>query len=105
MKKEEVHLILLDLCDTDVTGKQLETWLGEANITVNKNMVPRDQRKPSETSGVRIGTPAVTTRGFKEAEMQKIADWIVRIIREGEQAVPQVKQEVLALTGRFPLYK
>ena len=99
------HLILLDLCDTDVTGKQLETWLGEANITVNKNMVPRDQRKPSETSGVRIGTPAVTTRGFKEAEMQKIADWIVRIIREGEQAVPQVKQEVLALTGRFPLYK
>ena len=99
------HLILLDLCDTDVTGKQLETWLGEANITVNKNMVPRDQRKPSETSGVRIGTPAVTTCGFKEAEMQKIADWIVRIIREGEQAVPQVKQEVLALTGRFPLYK
>lgn len=99
------HLILLDLCDTDVTGKQLETWLGEANITVNKNMVPRDQRKPSETSGVRIGTPAVTTRGFKEAEMQKIADWIVRIIREGEQAVHQVKQEVLALTGRFPLYK
>ena len=99
------HLILLDLCDTDVTGKQLETWLGEANITVNKNMVPRDQRKPSETSGVRIGTPAVTTRGFKEAEMQKIADWIVRIIREGEQAVPQVKQEVLALTGHFPLYK
>ena len=99
------HLILLDLCDTDVTGKQLETWLGEANITVNKNMVPRDQRKPSETSGVRIGTHAVTTRGFKEAEMQKIADWIVRIIREGEQAVPQVKQEVLALTGHFPLYK
>ena len=99
------HLILLDLCDTDVTGKQLETWLGEANITVNKNMVPRDQRKPSETSGVRIGTPAVTTRGFKEAEMVKIADWIVRIIRDGEQAVPQVKQEVLALTGQFPLYK
>ena len=99
------HLILLDLCDTDVTGKQLETWLGEANITVNKNMVPRDQRKPSETSGVRIGTHAVTTRGFKEAEMQKIADWIVRIIREGEQAVHQVKQEVLALTGHFPLYK
>ncbi len=98
------HLLLLDLCDTPVTGKQLETWLGMANITVNKNMVPRDQRKPTETSGVRIGTPAVTTRGFKEPEMELIAGWIARILNEGESAVPAVKAEVEALTSRYPLY-
>ncbi len=98
------HLLLLDLCDTPVSGKELETWLGEANITVNKNMVPRDRRKPTETSGVRIGTPAVTTRGFKEPEMEKIADFIARILEGGEAAVPGVKADVKALTDRFPLY-
>ena len=98
------HLLLLDLCDTPVTGKELEAWLGLANITVNKNMVPRDQRKPNETSGVRIGTPAVTTRGFKEPEMERIAGWIARVLRQGEAAVPQVKAEVAQLTQQFPLY-
>ncbi|MBQ2976972.1 MAG: serine hydroxymethyltransferase [Clostridia bacterium] len=98
------HLLLLDLCDTPVTGRELETWLGMANITVNKNMVPRDQRKPAETSGVRIGTPAVTTRGFKEAEMELIAGWIARILKEGEAAVPGVKAEVAKLTEKYPLY-
>ncbi|MBQ6803307.1 MAG: serine hydroxymethyltransferase, partial [Clostridia bacterium] len=98
------HLLLLDLCDTPVTGRELETWLGMANITVNKNMVPRDQRKPAETSGVRIGTPAVTTRGFKEAEMELIAGWIARILKEGESAVPAVKAEVAKLTEKYPLY-
>ena len=98
------HLLLLDLCDTPVTGRELETWLGMANITVNKNMVPRDQRKPAETSGVRIGTPAVTTRGFKEAEMELIAGWIARILKEGEAAVPAVKAEVAKLTEKYPLY-
>ena len=98
------HLLLLDLCDTPVSGKQLETWLGEANITVNKNMVPRDQRKPAETSGIRIGTPAVTTRGFKEPEMEKIAGFIAAMINEGEAAVPAVKAEVEKLTAAFPLY-
>jgi len=98
------HLLLLDLCDTSVTGKQLETWLGMANITVNKNMVPRDQRKPAETSGVRIGTPAVTTRGFKEPEMEKIAQWIALILSQGEEAVPAVKAGVEELTRQFPLY-
>ena len=98
------HLILLDLCDTPVSGKQLETWLGMANITVNKNMVPRDQRKPAETSGVRVGTPAVTTRGFREPEMAQIAHWIARILREGESAVPAVRAEVKQLTDRYPLY-
>lgn len=98
------HLLLLDLCDTPVTGRELETWLGMANITVNKNMVPRDQRRPTETSGIRIGTPAVTTRGLREPEMRLIADWIDRVLREGEAAVPAVRAEVAALTARFPLY-
>lgn len=98
------HLLLLDLCDTPVSGKELETWLGMANITVNKNMVPRDQRKPTETSGVRIGTPAVTTRGLKEPEMRLIADWIDRILTGGEAAVPAVKAEVARLTAQYPLY-
>ena len=98
------HLLLLDLCDTPVTGRDLETWLGMANITVNKNMVPRDQRKPAETSGVRVGTPAVTTRGFKEPEMELIAAWIAKILREGEAAVPAVKAGVEQLTARYPLY-
>ncbi len=99
------HLLLLDLCDTPVSGRELETWLGAANITVNKNMVPRDKRKPTETSGIRIGTPAVTTRGFKEPEMEQIADWIIRILNGGEAAVPAVRAEVAALTERFPLYQ
>ena len=98
------HLLLLDLCDTPVTGRDLETWLGMANITVNKNMVPRDQRKPAETSGIRIGTPAVTTRGFKEPEMEKIAEWIVLILANGESAVPAVKAGVEELTAKYPLY-
>ena len=98
------HLLLLDLCDTPVTGKQLETWLGMANITVNKNMVPGDQRKPAETSGVRIGTPAVTTRGFKEPEMEQIASWIALILYQGESAIPAVKAGVEELTKKYPLY-
>ena len=98
------HLLLLDLCDTPVSGRELETWLGEANITVNKNMVPRDRRKPTETSGIRIGTPAVTTRGFKEPEMELIADWIIRILNHGEAAVPAVRAEVAELTAKYPLY-
>ena len=99
------HLLLLDLCDTPpVTGRDLETWLGMANITVNKNMVPRDQRKPAETSGVRIGTPAVTTRGFKEPEMERIAEWIALILQQGEAAVPAVKAGVEELTAKYPLY-
>ena len=98
------HLLLLDLCDTPVSGRDLETWLGMANITVNKNMVPRDQRKPAETSGVRIGTPAVTTRGFKEPEMERIAEWIALILQQGEAAVPAVKAGVEELTAKYPLY-
>ena len=98
------HLMLLDLTGTGVTGKALEALLGQANITVNKNTIPKETLSPFITSGVRIGTPAVTTRGMKEPEMVAIARLIARIIREGEPAVPEVRQEVLALCARFPLY-
>lgn len=98
------HLMLLDLVDTDLSGMELETLLGDANITVNKNMVPRDKRKPSQTSGVRIGTPAVTTRGMKEAEMTRIAQGIASIIRDKENALPAVREMVRDITHRFPLF-
>ena len=80
------HLMLLDLSDTDVTGKQLENMLDEVNITLNKNAVPFDKRSPFVTSGVRIGTPSITTRGFKEDDCRKIAELIVKIIKEKESA-------------------
>jgi len=98
------HLLLLDLVDTDLSGMELETLLGEANITVNKNMVPRDTRKPSQTSGVRIGTPAVTTRGMLEKDMARIASGIASIIKDKEQAIPQVKAMVKELTEQYPLF-
>lgn len=98
------HLLLLDFADLEVTGRDVERLLGLANITVNKNMVPRDRRKSSVTSGIRIGTPAVTTRGMKEREMRLIAEWIARILREGEPAVQSVGAAVSALMSSFPLY-
>ncbi|NLE20711.1 MAG: serine hydroxymethyltransferase [Clostridiales bacterium] len=98
------HLLLLDLADLDMTGQELETLLGEANITVNKNMVPRDRRKPSETSGVRIGTPAVTTRGMKEEDMKVIARCIHSVIQKREAAIPGVREAVAKLTRAYPLF-
>ncbi|MGN0777719.1 MAG: serine hydroxymethyltransferase, partial [Aristaeellaceae bacterium] len=98
------HLLLLDLTGTEMTGKLLETLLEDANITVNKNTVPNETRSPFVTSGIRVGTPAITTRGLKEPEMAKIAAWIARVIREGEAAVAQVKAEVEALMANYPLY-
>ena len=99
------HLLLLDFSGTEMTGKLLETLLEEANITVNKNTVPNETRLPFVTSGVRVGTPAVTSRGFKEADMAKVAKWIARVVREGENAVPSVKAEVEAFMKNFPLYE
>ncbi len=98
------HLMLLDLTGTGVTGKALETLLGQANITVNKNTIPKETLSPFVTSGVRIGTPAVTTRGMKEAEMAEIGGMIVRLIKEGESAISEVKDQVVSLCERFPLY-
>ena len=98
------HLMLLDLVDLDVSGRQLEDWLGQARITVNKNMVPRDRRKPAETSGVRIGTPAITTRGMVEKDMKRIAKAIAHIIRDGEKAIRDVQEMVKELTVQYPLF-
>lgn len=99
------HLMLLNLVGTGVTGKQLEKWLDEAHITVNKNAVPNDPEKPFVTSGVRIGTPAVTTRGMNEDDMKIIGKCIADIIRNGEEAIPRVTEQVLALCAAHPLYE
>ncbi len=100
------HLFLVSLADRETTGKQGQHALEHAGITVNKNMVPFDPRKPMVTSGVRIGTPAVTTRGLREAEMQQVADFIVRVLEkpEDETLLAQVRSEVETLCRRFPLY-
>ncbi|MCL1964147.1 MAG: serine hydroxymethyltransferase [Firmicutes bacterium] len=99
------HMMLLDLNGTGVTGKALEAMLGEANITVNKNTIPKETQSPFVTSGIRIGTPAVTTRGMTEKDMGLIAGWIARVLREGEACVGEVKEQVAALCARYPLYE
>ena len=99
------HLMLLDLTGTSVTGKELERLLGLANITVNKNTIPKETQSPFVTSGVRIGTPAVTTRGMKEPEMVKIADLIADVIEGGEPVVESVRAKVLDICKDFPLYE
>jgi glycine hydroxymethyltransferase len=100
------HLFLVDLGKRNYTGKDADAALGRANITVNKNAVPNDPRPPTITSGLRIGTAASTTRGFREAEVVKVAEWIAAIIdAEGADAVVQkVRAEVLELCRRFPVY-
>ena len=98
------HLMLLDFTGSEMTGKLMEALLEDANITVNKNTVPNETRSPFITSGIRVGTPAATSRGLKEAEMDRVARWIARILREGEAAVPAVKKEVEALMANYPLY-
>lgn len=99
------HLMLVDLTASGRTGKEVEALLDEANITVNKNTIPFETRSPFVTSGIRIGTPAVTTRGLKEAEMQAIGGLLNDIIVRGEQAVPAVKEQVIEMTKKFPLYE
>lgn len=100
------HLILVDLCGTEITGKVAEAALEKAGITVNKNAVPFDTRSPFVTSGFRIGTPAATTRGLKEAEMANVAEWIDRALNnlENEDALIAIRAEVKELCLQFPLY-
>jgi glycine hydroxymethyltransferase len=102
----DTHLFLLSLVDRDTTGKAAEAALERAGITANKNMVPFDPRKPAVTSGVRIGTPAVTTRGMREPEMAQVADLIARVLeRPGDvETLNQIRAEVETLCRRFPLY-
>lgn len=98
------HLVLLNLTDKNITGKELEKLLDEVHITVNKNAIPFDTQKPFVTSGIRIGTPAMTSRGMKEPEARKIAGLIAGVIEEREAAAEHVKAEVAALCKAFPLY-
>lgn len=102
----ENHLMLLDLVDKDITGKDADAALGRANITVNKNSVPNDPRSPFVTSGVRIGTPAVTRRGFKEAEVRELAGWICDVLDNinDEATIAAVKAKVLDICKRYPVY-
>ncbi len=99
------HLMLVDLTGRSMSGKKLETLLGQAHITLNKNTVPNETRKPTVTSGVRIGTPAVTTRGMVEADMAEIADMIADVVEQGEAAVESVRTRAMALCARHPLYE
>lgn len=100
------HLFLVDLIGKDITGKDADAALGRAYITVNKNSVPNDPRSPFVTSGIRIGTPASTTRGFSEIEMRQVADWISDILDHmgDESVVDNVRTQVLDLCSRFPVY-
>lgn len=105
----EDHLFLLDLIGKEYTGKDADAALGEANITVNKNSVPNDPRSPFVTSGLRLGTPAITTRGFKEAECQQLTTWICDVLDSldagnKDSVVAEIKDKVVALCKDFPVY-
>src|SRR5208282_3279067 len=100
------HLFLLDLIDKNITGKDADAALGRAHMTVNKKAVPNDPRPPMVTSGLRIGTPAITTRGFKEAQVRQVSNWIADVLDHlgDESVVERVRGEVTALCRRFPVY-
>jgi glycine hydroxymethyltransferase len=100
------HLFLVDLIDKNITGKEADAALGRAHITVNKNAVPNDPRPPMVTSGLRIGTPAVTTRGFKEPEVAQLSHWIADVLDHlgDESVVERVRGQVMTLCRRFPVY-
>ena len=99
------HLMLINLTGTGVTGKALEEMLGRVRVTANKNAVPFDTLKPTVTSGLRVGTPAVTTRGMKEAEMTEIGNIIADVTQKGEAALPDAEKRVASLCARFPMYE
>ena len=106
----ENHLMLVDLIGKEYTGKDADAALGEAFITVNKNAVPNDPRSPFVTSGLRVGTPAVTTRGFKEEEIVNLTNWICDVLDSlengnSDKVIPEVKAKVLDVCSRFPVYK
>jgi len=101
------HLFLVDLIDKGLTGKAADAALGAANITVNKNAVPNDPQSPFVTSGIRIGTPAITTRGFNEADSKQLANWICDVLDDinNQQTIESVKQKVLEICKRLPVYQ
>jgi len=101
------HLFLVDLIDKGITGKEADAALGAANITVNKNAVPNDPQSPFVTSGIRVGTPAVTTRGFGKQEVEDLTNWMCDIMDNvpDESTIARVKQQVLEVCARFPVYE
>ena len=103
----ENHLMLIILIKQEITGKEADKWLGDAHITVNKNAVPNDPKSPFVTSGVRIGTPAVTTRGFGEAEVKELAGWICDVLdsRGDEKVIGEVREKVQAICAKHPVYE
>lgn len=103
----ENHLMLISLIKQEITGKEADKWLGDAHITVNKNAVPNDPKSPFVTSGVRIGTPAVTTRGFGEAEVRELAGWICDVLdsRGDENVIGEVREKVQAICAKYPVYE
>jgi len=103
----ENHLFLIDLIDKDITGKDADAALGRAYITVNKNTVPNEPRSPFVTSGLRMGTPAITTRGFDTAEAKTLAGWIADILDDinNEQTINDIRSKVIELTSKFPVYR
>jgi glycine hydroxymethyltransferase len=102
-------VLLVDLRKKKVTGATAETVLGEGNIVCNKNGIPFDSEKPTITSGIRLGTPAATTRGFKETQFKQVGSWILRILdnvnsERSSQVISKVKKEVIELCSEFPIY-
>ena len=97
------HLMLIDLTSYDLTGKEVEKWLDEAHITANKNTIPNEKRSPFVTSGIRLGTPAVTTRGLNEEDMDQVAEAISLVIKEKEEGIPKARAIVAGLTAKYPL--
>lgn len=97
------HLMLVDLTKDDLTGKEVEKWLDEAHITANKNTIPNEQRSPFVTSGIRLGTPAVTTRGMNTEDMDRVAEAIALVIKEKEEGIGKARAIVAELTAKYPL--
>ena len=106
-KGTDDHLFLVSFIDAGLTGKDVDAWLGAANITVNKNAVPNDPQSPFVTSGIRVGTPAVTTRGFGESECRDLAGWMCDVIdgRGDAAVIEKVKASVLAICAKHPVYE
>jgi glycine hydroxymethyltransferase len=104
--KTDNHIILMDLRSKGITGKDSEKALGLANITVNKNAVPNDPQSPFVTSGIRLGTPAITTRGFKEKEVSIISNWICDVVlnNNDENIIADIKNKVITMCKDFPVY-
>ena len=105
--KTENHIVLMDLRNKGLTGKECELALGQANITTNKNAVPNDPQSPFVTSGIRLGTPAVTTRGFGAEEIETLSNWICDIVLglENIQQINSIKEKVVTMCKGFPVYK